>query len=238
MPVFYIFPYMRKTEKTETARLLTRGKKELEHGRLPQAIRHLREAVESCSVDDRLLLSGCLYWLTIALLRAGKKETALKSLSSARKIMHCGFIKRLFNKMSNEYGMIRRGCAKEDDCAAFYSLKLTDFFMQKGKVLFSSEMERELVLRLITDSWVKLIERTSLEGYNVSEKLFLFQSTEIEYPFLPSSHVKNERIAEVIDFRTGKMLAPEAICPCGSGLPYARCCGKTKNLEDFRSICV
>lgn len=229
---------MRKSGKNETARLLAKGKKELESGKIPQAIRHLREAVDTCSVNDRLLLSGCLYWLTIALLRAGQKETALKSLSSARKLMHCGLIKRLFNKMSNEYGMIRRGCAKEDDCAAFYSLKLTDFFMQKGRIRFSSEMERELVLRLITDSWVRLREHTCIDSYSVSEKLLLFQSIEIEYPFLPSLRTKGERITEVIDFRTGKLIAPETVCPCGSGLPYARCCGKTKNLEDFRSLCV
>jgi hypothetical protein len=227
---------MRKSVKKDTARLLARGKRELESGKLTLAINHLREAVDSCPVTDRLLLSGCLYWLTIALLRAGKKETALKSLSSARKIMHCGIIKRLFNKISNEYGMVRRCCTKEDDCAAFYSLKLTDFFIQKGKVRFSSEMERELVLRLITDSWVSLMEKTCLASYTVSEKLFLFQSVDIEYPFLLPAHNRDERIAEIIDFRTGKLLSPEAICPCGSGLPYARCCGKPKDFEDFRSI--
>lgn len=187
------------------------------------ALRLLRAAVDSCPADRREPLARYLYWLSIPLLRLGRSELAVKSLASAQKLTPRGLARNLYRRIVNGYGMVSTGCADTDDFRAFFSIQLRRYFSSRPGGRFRTEAERDAVARLIADAWVGLKKSSTIPQSSCSDKLEVFRSVEIVFPF---GFLSKERVLPG-NFRRKTAQKPDERCSCGSGLPYRQCCGRT-----------
>jgi hypothetical protein len=192
----------------------------------------LREAVDVCSVERKAVLSRALYWLSVGLLRERRMETALRSLSSSQRLSKRGFARALYLRFSNDYGMLRRGCASEDDRAAFYSVHLSRYFEGRARRSFASECERDVIHALIGDAWKVLQKSSMLCGRSAIEKARIFRAVKIVFPgAMPRADVADWTIP--VNFRSGTRLVATDQCFCGSGLSYGRCCGRSAGISEL-----
>jgi len=187
------------------------------------AMRFFRAAVDTCAPSQHEKLARNLYWLSIPLLRLGRSELAVKSLASAQKLEPRGFSRKLYEHMVNGYGMVSTGCCEKDDFRAFFSIQLRRYLGFRPDGRFHTEVERDAVACIISDAWLDLRKSISLADKSCSDKLNVFRSFDVAFPFGFSAR---GRILEG-NFRIGTVLNPEDRCPCGSGLPYRQCCGRT-----------
>jgi hypothetical protein len=201
------------------------GMRSLAEHRPDLALHSLRAAADACPATMPSELCRDLYWLALALLRLDRPELAVKSLASAQKLRPRGFARRLYLRRVNDYGMCRRSSVELDDFYAFYSLHACAFLKRKPKGRFDSNAEKDVVTRLIGDAWRNLLRSGKLAGLSSAKKLTLFKSWTIAFPLFS---LKPEPWGRVIDadFRRGGLLLGSDRCPCGSGLPFMRCCGR------------
>ncbi|HUW69773.1 MAG TPA: SEC-C metal-binding domain-containing protein [bacterium] len=192
------------------------------------ALRSLREAVDGCSATNRTELARRLYWLSIALRRLGKDGLAIKALASAQRLAPRGTARSMYLHVANDYGMPRAACQEHDDYRAFCSIHIRRYLDKTHARRFSSQTEAEAVLKIIADAWVRIQSRTGLGNSSCTEKIRLFRETSIEFPMLRSlEHAASGRIIQA-DFARGRAVGADDRCPCGSGLPYRQCCGRTR----------
>ncbi len=192
------------------------------------ALRLFREAADSCSADRHGALARYLYWLAVPLLRLGRSELAVKSLASAQKLQPRGYARTLYGHMINGYGMVSTGCRENDDFRAFFSIQLRRYLGSRPGARFHGDAERDAVSRIIADAWIGFRKGHPLSERSCSEKLKLFRSHEIVFPL---GFVDRGRILEA-NFRRGEAQTADGKCPCGSGLPYRQCCGRTVSPQE------
>jgi len=207
----------------EQARKFRAGLRALSRHDTQTALRLFRDAVDTCPPSRHEALAQYLYWLSIPLLRLGRSELAVKSLASAQKLKPRGHTRRLYAHMVNDYGMVATGCEEKDDFRAFFSIQLCRYLNSRPGEKFRNETERDAVAHIIADAWVGLKNTRSLSDRSCSDKLDLFRSFEIAFPF---SFMTKGRVLEA-NFRRGIVQKADDKCSCGSGLPYRRCCGRT-----------
>lgn len=213
-----------------------------------RALEPLRAAVAECPGGRRDELSRRLYWLAVALLRLDRAELAIKSLASAQKLRPRGHARAAYLHRVNEYGMPRRDGPDLDDFWAFYSIQACRYLATRPGRRFAAAAEKDLVTRIIAEGWLKLKRSGRLEGAGVEAKLRHFTKTELAFPLpvglggsWPASTAADAIAAAscpdtlVVDFRRGRKVEAEDRCPCGSGLPYCRCCGRTKSPLELQS---
>ncbi len=193
-----------------------------------RALRLLRSAVDDCPASNRTELSRRLYWLSIALRRLGKDGLAIKALASAQRLSPRGRARDMYERVANDYGMPKASCVEHDDYRAFCSIQIRRYLDGVPDRRFGSQEEIDAVLTMIADAWLKLESATTLRTASCDEKLRAYRSAHVEYPALRER--REVRLGTVIaaDFVRGKALRPDDRCPCGSGLPYRMCCGRTR----------
>lgn len=192
------------------------------------ALRSLREAVDGCSATNRAELARRLYWLSIALLRLGKDGLAIKALASAQRLTPRGAARSMYMHVANDYGMPKAACQEHDDYRAFCSIHIRRYLERAHASRFSSQTEAEAVLKIIADAWLRIQATSDLHQSSCTDKIRLFRETSIEFPRLRSmTTASNARVIRA-DFVRGRAVADDDRCPCGSGLPYRQCCGRTR----------
>lgn len=225
---------MRREPGDRGARELRAGMRAMGEHRPDLAVRHLRAAVEACPARFAGELERRLYWLAMALLRLDRPEIALKSLASAQKLRPRGIARAVYALRANEYGMPRRGVPELDDFYAFYSIQACLYLGRKERPRFDDAAEKDLVVRLIGDAWRTLSRSGRLAGLDTSAKLGLFRGMRVPFPSFGLAGRSSCSILP-IDFRRKVLLRGEERCPCGSGLPYRQCCGRTSSPRELFS---
>jgi hypothetical protein len=222
---------MRRYCETAPEREYRRGRRELARHRPDLALRSLRQAVAACPATRAAQLSSYMYWLAIALLRLDQPELALKSLASAQKLRPKGIARAAYLHRSNDYGMYRRSSPDLDDFYAFYSVQVCFYLSRKRNGRFDSNAEKDGVTKLIGDAWRLLARSGKLAGLSAARKLELFRARSLDFPFFGLERGPGAKVITVT-FRQGRALRPDDRCPCGSGLPYMRCCGRGSSLRE------
>ena len=208
---------------------IERGKRNLRRGRLDAALECFRSAVDTCPVKYRACLSDALYWLGLALQRKAKRDIAARSFASAQKLVRRGYAKKAFARLKNDYGMPRQKKSVDDDRIAFYSIQISRYLKQRSLTDFTGRIERDLVLSTLASAWMGMSGCPGFKSANCAQKLSSFKAMRISYPVaFPQGNV----FAEVVnvDFRNKRKILPSDFCPCGSGLTYGRCCGRTVDI--------
>ncbi|MFA6507151.1 MAG: SEC-C domain-containing protein [Treponemataceae bacterium] len=209
----------------------SRGLRKLSKHCPQSAVAELREAAAACPARARKDLSRILYYLGLALERSGQPSLAVKSWASARRLERGGAIGRVFARWVNEYGMRRMQSRDLDDYCAFKAAQVARYLSKRGLGRFGSKAERDAVIDLITDSWRVLQKSGFLRGLTASRKMELFHRARVQLPFLYlEDALETPSRAITGDFRHGSAVSvrvkPDDRCPCGSGLPFRRCCGR------------
>jgi len=207
------------------------GKRALARHRPDLALRSFRIAVAACPATSPEFLSRYMYWLAQALLKLDKPELAIKSLASAQKLRPRGPARSAYLLRANEYGMCRRASADLDDFYAFYSLQACSYLRRKPGGRFDSNAEKDAVTKLIADAWRVLARCGRLKGLSAAKKLELFKNGSIALPLF-SLNAEPQGKVIIANFRRGMAITGSDRCPCGSGLPYIRCCGRTSSLNE------
>jgi hypothetical protein len=96
---------------------------------------------------------------------------------------------------------------------------------------FDSNAEKDAVTKLIADAWRALTRCGKLKGLSAAKKLGLFKASPIVFPLFGLSPESRGKVIAA-NFRRGTVLTGGDRCPCGSGLPYIRCCGRTSSLNE------
>jgi len=223
---------MQGQEKGSGRSELDEGMRQLRRHRPDLAVRNLRVAAEACPASRPGELSRRLYWLAVALLRLDRPELALKSLASAQKLRPRGFARAAYRSRVNEYGMPRRATPELDDFYAFYSIQVCSYLSRKEKPRFDSVAEKDAAVRILGDSWRTISRSGRLIDMSAGEKLKLFREYRVSFPSFGLSGQPCDSIVHA-DFRRKKGLSGDERCPCGSGLPFRQCCGRTASLREL-----
>jgi hypothetical protein len=163
-----------------------------------------------------------------------RPELALKSLASAQKLRPRGIARSAYLHRSNAYGMCRRASPELDDFYAFYSIQACIYLERKGSCRFDSNAEKDAITHLIGDAWLLLSRSGRLSGLTAGRKLELFKAQKVSFPLFGFDDAVHGKIL-VADFRRGRAVSCDDNCPCGSGLPYIRCCGRSASPRERSS---
>lgn len=219
---------MNGTDRSRRRLELAQGKRALATHDPVTAMRLLRSVVDSCPAGNRSELSLALYWLAVALRRLGKDGLAIKALSSAQRLAPRGSARRAYERVANGYGMPRSDCGEHDDYRAFCSIHIRRYLERSPSGRFSSPDEMETVLGIIAGAWLRNDALRRLSESSCGDKLDAFREVEIDFPNLTEADRPKRGSTIPVDFLRGKRLAPASACSCGSGLPYAKCCGRVR----------
>lgn len=197
-----------------------------------EAVQCLRQALAGCPPDRGADLHRICFYLGIALRRAGHSQTAIRSWLSCTRLMKRGHSRRMLERMVNGYGMARQASDSGDDWQAFLGIQLSRYLTTRNKHAFSTAAERDMVRDLVRDYWTSVERSGELSGKSPGEKQDLFRRMRIVFPtvVLPES-VPGAFV--VVDFRMKRRIGDGQTCFCGSGLPYASCCGRTVSCEEL-----
>ncbi|MGA2612757.1 MAG: SEC-C metal-binding domain-containing protein [Spirochaetia bacterium] len=198
-----------------------------------QAIHFLQMAMEKCPAShSRELYRICLF-LGVALKRMGFSQSAIKSWISCQRLNKRGHTRKMLERLTNSYGMERRSNPQEDDWQAFASIQTARYLMGKNKRTFSTLAERDMISDLVHDHWVILLNSGELEGKSSCDKLGYFRKVSIVFPGagVPEPRLDSQVIG--VNFQTRKKVELGEKCLCGSGLPFALCCGRTPANEEL-----
>jgi hypothetical protein len=231
---------LRKDDPLERA--FRKGIRELGRHRPDRALGPLRAAVADCPADLKIVLARRLYWLSMALFRLDRSELALKSLASAQKLRPRGLVRLAYENRANGYGMTRRATPELDDFYAFYSIQVCRYLAGRPGGRFAATTEKDMVTRLIATAWLGLKKSGRLASTALPDRLGIFKAWDIAFPTplglsaapVPASRGKAQTAAAcpdplVVDFRRGRAVKAGDRCPCGSGLSWCRCCGRTQS---------
>lgn len=208
-----------------------RGLRFLSRHRLSGAVESLRGAAELCPASSRAELARILYYLGLALERSGYSSLAVKSWVSARRLSRRGAVARANARWVNEYGMRRMPTSDGDDYCAFKAAQTARYLSKRGSGKFGSRAERDAVTDLIGVSWATLSSSGVLRGLSPARKMELFRRAKVDLPFLYAEDAFDAGEDPTVgNFRRpslGKVrVSGDDRCPCGSGLPFRRCCGR------------
>ena len=210
-----------------------KGLGSLARHRPAQAIHFLQVAMEKCPASrSRELYRICLF-LGVALRRMGFSQSAIKSWISCQRLNKRGHTRKMLARLTNSYGMGRKANALEDDWQAFSSIQTARYLMGKNKRTFSTMAEKDMINDLIHDHWVALLSSEDLKGRSSCDKLSYFRKVGIVFPGTGVPDGRQDSQVIGVNFQTRKKVELEERCLCGSGLPFALCCGRTPANEEL-----
>ena len=198
-----------------------------------QAIHFLQMAMEECPASHSSELYRICLFLGVALKRIGFCQSAIKSWISCQRLNKRGHTRKMLARLTNSYGMERRANMQEDDWQAFVSIQTARYLMGKNKRTFSTLAEKDMIADLIHDHWLILLDSGELTAKSSCDKLSFFRKVSIVFPStgLPEGRADSQVIG--VNFQTRKKVELGERCLCGSGLPFALCCGRTPANEEL-----
>lgn len=213
---------------------LRRGVRELSRHNPESALKRFEAALNSCPVEDRECLEKVFYYLGFTLLRLGRPNGAVRSYRAAARLRkRPSHSSKMLRRFVNDYGMVRQSSSDLDDWRAFHSIHLERYLRSKRTRRVTSDAEADMIRDLISDYWKRIAAQGLLEGKCPQEKLKLFQSVNIVFPFYVTySEASGDKIIPV-DFLSKSRLSGTERCRCGSGIPYMMCCGRTHGTEEL-----
>jgi hypothetical protein len=146
------------------------------------AVLHLSRAVQNCPVSRGDELTRMLYYLGIALRRAGYSNSAIRSWVTSQKMRKTKHTRALLDRFCNGYGMAKQDSEAQDDWQAFYSTQLKRYLWGFKKRTLSNSSERSMIYDVIREAWKELQRSGRLDGRSSEEKYEIFQNTKIEFP--------------------------------------------------------
>lgn len=226
---------MEHSERVDSAALIRQGLRELVTHRPDKAIVTFRRAVDAIPPACSDELSRALYWLSVALMRLDKKDLAIRSLASAQKLRRRGHARRAYLRSINEYGMPKQPTEELDDFYAFMNLQMAAYLTRKVRTRFESFNERDIVFRLLINTWKTIGTKGLLANKTCGEKLLFFKKLRPDVPNFGIA-IESTNILRP-NFSTGRMTAGlqslDSRCICGSGLSYLQCCGRIVSLREL-----
>lgn len=214
---------------------LTEGKARLSRHDPHGALRCFEKALLGCPPTKRSELATILYFLGVTLVRVGNPAGALRSWTTASRLLkHRSRASVMLKRFSNCYGMVRQATPELDDLHAFYSIQLDRYLRSKPSQRIGSTAERDMIRDLISESWRELACSGRLEGHSASEKLTLFRRISIVFPSFIVPPWGDPKVIPV-NFARKQRISVNDRCACGSGLPYMLCCGRTRGAGELLS---
>jgi hypothetical protein len=195
------------------------------------AILFFSRAVQNCPVNRSDELTKALYYLGIALRRAGFGNSAIRSWVTSHKMKRSKHIRALLDRFCNSYGMAKQDCEAQDDWQAFYSIQLTRYLRGFKKRTLSDRSERSMISDIIREAWEQLQSSGELEGCSAEEKYEIFQKTKIDFPLFYYSRLRDPVVQ--VNFSAGRRIKPGDPCLCGSGLLFGCCCGRNPGGDEL-----
>lgn len=138
----------------------------------------------------------------------------------------------MIERYANGYGMLRQASEELDDRNAFYSIQIGRYLEKKSGKKFSTHAEQDVVFELTRDYWNNLQKHGLLRGKSIEEKRRLFHRVVIPFPYVIMPRCIGDSVLSVNFNNTENNVSP-ARCFCGSGLPFAMCCGRTPSVEEL-----
>ncbi len=197
-----------------------------------RALPLFRKALESASPQQPALYADRIYWLSVTLIKLGKEGLAIKALAGALPVVPRGRVRKLYCRVSNEYGMPRSSCPEHDDYRAFLSIQLRRYLGSVPGGRFADQTEIDAVLKIIADAWLRLKRSGQLESMVCAEKLASFKAFSLRFPVLRANGIQASSVLPG-DFRPASRADSGGRCPCGSGLPAQRCCARVQQPFEF-----
>lgn len=197
-----------------------------------KALGCFQKALEECPADQSADLAKIFLYIGLALKKLGMLDSALRSWNVGRKLEPHGFSGKLFERFANAYGMQKQRTEEMDDWKAFYSVHLERYLQHKRSGRIGTEAEKDMIHDLIFDYWTDFSRTGILRGKSAREKMVLFRSVKILFPFFVVPEKLEERVIPV-HFTEKKRISAGDLCFCGSNLPYFLCCGRTPGEEEL-----
>lgn len=215
-------------------RQLRRGVRELSRHHPEGALKRFEAALNSCPVEESDDLERIFYYLGFTLLRLGRQNGAVRSYRAAARLRkHPGHAAQMLRRLVNDYGMVRQPTGELDDWRAFYSIHLERYLRSKATHRVTSDAEADMIRDLIHDYWKRITKDGLLAGRGAEEKLRLFRSVKIVFPFyVVHADLPDDNIIPV-DFLTKSRIGGTDKCWCGSGIPFMMCCGRTHGTDEL-----
>lgn len=173
------------------------GLRLLKAHKVHDAVSCLQKAADTCPVEESDDLYTILYFLGAALKKSGMTSCAVKSWEAAKRLRPRSNAAHFVRRFTNGYGNLRGKNSIEDDWTAFYSIHLRRYLRGKRTGKLGSVAERDMILDLIRDAWAHTIDGIRLESLNVRQKLDLFKSVEIVFPFFTVPIERDTPLIEV-----------------------------------------
>lgn len=210
--------------------LVVQARQNLKRHNPHKALHLLACALKLCPAENCSCNARILFYLGIALKRTGHLASALHLWISAYHFRKNKFLLKIINRYANGYGMLKQATPELDDKFAFFSLQINRYLGRKQKSYFATAAERDVVLELISDYWKMILAKGLLQGKTIAEKRELFSKVTIPFPYFYLPKSLNDSILRV-NFLNERLAGESNRCFCGSGLPFAMCCGRHKPLD-------
>lgn len=213
-------------------RLLEHGIRSLARHDAAGALKALEGSLADCPPSQTSELHRILYYTGIALQRVGCGDSAVRSWLSGVRIQKRGTSKRMVDRFTNGYGMVKQDSVDQDDWKAFLALQLSRYLRTKNRHAFCSPAEEDVVREIVADAWRSIRKTGILSGRNAAEKYETFSKVRIVFPMavLPDA---GKRAILPVDFLKQREIVSTDRCSCGSGLLFRACCGRTPGREEL-----
>lgn len=129
------------------------------------------------------------------------------------------------------YGMEKKAFPLDDDRQAFTAVQLERYLKRKCLGRFNSQVERDVILDIISDSWKDMSETLELSQMDTEGKIRAFYHITVVFPYF----VAEDETVITVDFTNKTRLAGQDKCFCGSNRPLRQCCGAISAVEDLLS---
>ncbi|MFP4113711.1 MAG: YecA family protein [Spirochaetota bacterium] len=190
-----------------------------------------RRRTLTSTATRRRALSDLFYFLGVSLRKTGMRNRAVGSWVESARFWKRGIARRKLSRVTNSYGMARQETSIADDQQAFYGVQLARYVRSKQSHRLGTRAEIDMIAELIDEYWARIRSSLDISGMTAAQKMRVFRETVIVFPFLSvPDALKTEDVA--VDFCHGTRVGPADRCPCGSGLPYRMCHGRTPGTDE------
>lgn len=195
------------------------------------ALMLLSRALQDCPSRRANELTRVLYYLGITLKRLGYGNSAVRSWIASMRLKRKKHTRQMLERFANSYGMEKQCCGDLDDWQAFYSIHLLHYLRGFNRRSLTSQAERRMLSEVIHSYWDKLKDSGELEGKSCAEKMGIFKAMRIDFPLFSLDDGRDRVV--LVDFLSGRRVQAADRCPCGSGLPFLACCGRTPGEDEL-----